>query len=142
MTTHTWSLIEECGGEHALRALLTDFYDRLYDDLFVGFFFLPHDKTQLIQHQFTYLTNHLGRRPAKGSIAPYEGKPMATAHQHIPILAGHFDRRHVILKDTLLTHDVPEHVRIAWLELDQSLRPLILNRGKQAAHALNTSEEA
>ena len=43
-----WTLIDRVGGEAALRALLRDFYDRLYDDMIVGFLFQPHDKEALI----------------------------------------------------------------------------------------------
>lgn len=132
-----WSLLEECGGEARLRALLQDFYDTLYNDVFIGFFFLPHDKQSLIEHQLHYVIHHLGKRPGADTFPPYEGRSMREAHQKIPILAGHFDRRHVLLKETLERHDVPEHVREAWLELDQRLRPLILKKGRAAADELN-----
>lgn len=62
---------------------------------------------------------------------------MVEAHRGLPILAGHFDRRHVLLKETLERHDVPQHVREAWLDLDQRLRPLILKKGRAAADELN-----
>ncbi len=133
-----WTLLDACGGHDALMALLTDFYDRLFDDLFVGFFFTPHDKQDLIAHQFAYITSHLGKRDP--STPRYTGRPMLKAHTHLPILAGHFDRRHVILSEVLRDHDVPEHVQHAWLELDQSLRPLILARGSDAARALNEAD--
>lgn len=132
-----WSLIEECGGEERLRAILQDFYDALYNDVFVGFFFLPHDKQTLIEHQFAYVTHHIGKRPQEGARAPYVGRSMLDAHKSLPILAGHFDRRHVLLGETLARHEVPEHVRIAWLDLDQRLRPLILKKGRDTADALN-----
>lgn len=111
-------------GEERLRALLTDFYDRLYDDIIIGFFFTPHDKQALIEHQLDYVCAHVGAGEGK-----YEGRSMRRAHEHHPILSGHFDRRHQILREVLEDHDVPEHVSRAWLELDSSLRTFILNQG-------------
>jgi hemoglobin len=137
MSTHDWVLVDECGGPDALMALLQDFYDRLYQDLFVGFFFTPHDKATLVAHQYAYITAHLG---ARSPVTPaYTGRPMIKAHAHMPILVGHFNRRHVVLREVLMAHKVPEHVRLAWLELDESLRGLILARGAKAAHELNHS---
>ena len=134
-----WDLIEELGGEEALEALLQDLYDRLYEDLLVGFFFAPHDKRRLIAHQRDYVRAHLGRR-ARG--ARYTGRSLLQAHAHLPILAGHFDRRHKILKSVLEAHNVVEHVTTAWLELDASARALILKRGAESARALNGSDQA
>ena len=38
------SLYDDLGGEPALRAVLRTLYDRLFDDLLVGFLFAGRDK--------------------------------------------------------------------------------------------------
>jgi hemoglobin len=125
-----WALDEALGGPDALQALLDDLYTRLYADLMIGFFFAPHDRAALIAHQRDYLMAHLGRRPQR-----YTGRPLREAHAHLPILPGHFDRRHRLLTQTLDDHHVPPHVRAAWLALDLSVRDLVLRLGARARSA-------
>lgn len=122
MTT-SWTLEGEL-GEAALSALLTDFYDRLFADIMIGFFFAPHDKQRLIEHQYDYVCAHVGQKTRA-----YTGRSMRKAHAHLPILVGHFDRRHQLLRDVLADHAVPTHVMEAWLELDASLRDFIVRTG-------------
>jgi len=53
-------------------------------------------------------------------------------HSKLPLLPGHFDRRHKLLEQTLEEQGVPEEVRRVWLRIDQSLRPSILAAGEDA----------
>lgn len=122
-----WDLIEEVGGEEAMLALMRRFYDRLFDDVMVGFFFANSDKEALVRSQIQYVHAHLGAR--RGD---YEGPSIHSAHAELPILSGHFDRRHQILSEVLEEFEVPEHVRQAWLALDRSMRPMVLRQGKDA----------
>lgn len=126
----TWSLAKEVGGDARLLALLTRFYDRLYDDVLIGFFFAPKDKATLVRSQFDYLTANLGDR-----LGTYEGPSIRRAHEHLAILPGHFDRRHVILQEVLTEFAVPEHVKDAWLAFDRSLRDFVLREGQKAIAA-------
>jgi truncated hemoglobin YjbI len=130
-----WNLIEECGGEAALKTLLRDFYDRIFDDVIIGFLFANSDKEALIESQFDYVTSVLGDR--SGS---YDGPTIRAAHQNLPILGGQFDRRHMLLKVVLLEYGVPEHVMDAWLELDQSLRDFVVNMGAAKRDELGVNE--
>lgn len=127
----TWRLDDEVGGPEALRAIVAELYAQLYDDLLVGFLFEPFDQAQLVAHQLDYLRAHLGDRSGR-----YTARSMRQAHQSLPILPGHFDRRHHLLKATLARHDVPAHVQEAWLGLDLALRPFVLNLGATARDAL------
>lgn len=111
---------DRLGGEGALRAILKDFYDRLFDDLLVGFFFQGKDKAQLIDHQYHFTARALG-----GPVT-YSGKTIAAAHKPLPILAGHFDRRHLVLRQTLEDHRVAEDIREVWLKLDLSFREVVV----------------
>lgn len=122
-----WSLPDAVGGRDVLWALLEDFYARLYDDVMVGFFFEPHDRQQLVAHQYDYVCAQLGQRSGA-----YQGRSMRRAHERLPILGAHFDRRHVILKEVLAVHQVPAPVVEAWLELDLKLRPFVVRMGAAA----------
>ena len=62
----------------------------------------------------------------------YEGKSIREAHSALPLLAGHFDRRHTLLKQALEQHHVPAAVRDEWLRVDASLRTSVLRSGEEA----------
>ncbi len=127
MSAPSWNLAREVGGEAVLSEIIHDLYERLFADMMIGFFFQPHDKSRLIQSQYDYLNAHLGDR---GGV--YEGPSIRRAHDLLPILPGHFDRRHQILVDVLQDHQVPAHVQEAWIEFDLSLRDLVVREGKKA----------
>ena len=121
-----WNVIEEVGGREQMQKLMRHFYDRLFDDALIGFFFADSDKEALVQSQIAYVHAHLGDRAGD-----YDGPSIRNAHIDLPIMRGHFDRRHQILKETLDEFDVPEHVQEAWLELDLSMRDMVLKRGEE-----------
>lgn len=111
---------EAAGGLDGIRSVVADFYDRLFSDVMVGFFFHGHDKGELTERQTQLVARALG-----GDVV-YEGRPIREAHAGLPILPGHFDRRHRILAETLADHGVDGAARDAWLSFDRRLRPLIL----------------
>lgn len=123
----SWRLAEEVGGNARLHEILTDFYDRLFDDALIGFLFQGHDKRHLIEMQAEYLRARLG-----DADVDYTGEPIRAAHDDLPITVGHFDRRHAILEDVLADWEMPDRVREAWLELDQTLRDLVVRTGEEA----------
>ena len=127
MSEESWILSEELGGADKLEAVIARLYDRLFTDMMIGFFFAGKDKAELIRSQITYVEAHLGARGMS-----YEGPSIRKAHAHLPILVGHFDRRHQILREVLEEFSVPEHVATAWLELDASLRDFVVGMGGKA----------
>src|SRR5580700_7798939 len=114
------------GGEPALRAVLRTLYDRLFDDLMVGFLFAGKDKEQLIVHQLWFTARFLGG-PSR-----YEGKSIPDAHAALPLLPGHFDRRHHLRAQALAEHRVPSAVASEWLRVDASLKTAVLRTGEEA----------
>jgi hemoglobin len=120
------TLYEAIGGEDAVRAVLQDLYDRLFADPIVGFLFEGKDKAHIVEQQLAFTCRFLGG-PQR-----YEGKPLPTAHAPLPLLPGHFDRRHHLLGIVLRAHHVPDAVREAWLGIDESLRTSVLASGEQA----------
>jgi len=120
------SLFDEVGGEAGLRRVLRTLYDRLFDDLMIGFFFAGKDKEKLIEHQLWFTARFLGG-PSR-----YEGRSLPDAHASLPILPAHFDRRHQILREVLEAEHVPQAVRDEWLRVDQSLKHAIVKSGEEA----------
>jgi hemoglobin len=119
------NLVERAGGEAGIEAILRDLYGRLFADLMVGFLFEGHDRERIIRVQTGFTRRLLGE-----TTAPYEGQSIPAAHAALPILPGHFDRRHHLLRQVLEAHAVDSEVREAWLRLDQALRPAVLRAGE------------
>jgi truncated hemoglobin YjbI len=120
------TLYDELGGEPVLRAVLTDLYDQLFDDLMVGFLFAGSDKAHIIEQQVAFTGRFLGGPQV------YAGKPLPEAHERLPLLPGHFDRRHHLLRKTLERHHVPEAVAAEWLRIDAQLKASVLKSGEDA----------
>jgi hemoglobin len=112
------------GGEPAIRRVVSELYEQLFDDLMVGFLFQGHDRQRIIDQQTLFTSRMLGADFA------YTGKPLPEAHASSPILPGHFDRRHHLLRQILETSGFEASAREAWLRLDLALRPVILKQGQ------------
>jgi hemoglobin len=120
------TLYEAIGGEGAVRAILQSLYDKLFADPIVGFLFQGKDKARIVEQQLAFTCRFLGG-PHR-----YEGKPLPEAHGELPLLAGHFDRRHRLLEETLAEHAVPADVARVWLNIDTNLRSSVLAAGESA----------
>ena len=118
------TFFERAGGEQGIRAAVQPLYERLFADPMVGFLFAGHDLQRIVDQQVIFTSRMLG------ADVPYEGKPLPEAHQASPILPGHFDRRHWLLREVLLSRGMEESAREAWLRLDLALRPVILKQGR------------
>jgi hemoglobin len=120
------SLYDAIGGEAKVRAILQLLYDRLFSDPMVGFLFEGKDKGHIVDQQVAFTCRFLG------GPQQYEGRPLPLAHASLPLLPGHFDRRHRLLAQVLEESDAPEPVRRAWLQIDQALRSSVLASGADA----------
>ena len=110
------SAYERIGGEEKLRAIVSDFVDRVTGDMMIGFFFRDVDKPRLKEMEVQFASAHLG------GPSTYEGRPVRTAHGAHPIMGGHFNRRLRLLDQTLQDHGVADDIRVAWLSHNESLR--------------------
>ena len=115
-------------GEAKLRAVLVDFYGRVFGDVMIGFLFEGKNRQQLIDREYEFTAQLLG-----GDVK-YTGRPMRTAHGHLTIFGGQFERRLQILKETLRDHHVDADVQAKWIEHTLSLRSQITNdKGSECA---------
>ncbi len=113
------TLYEELGGEPRLREIIDSFIDRVFEDRMIGFFFRNADKQRIKEMEFQLTARFLG------ADVKYQGRPLEVAHARHPIMGGQFARRLQILKETLERYGVPPHIRDAWIEHTERLRPLI-----------------
>lgn len=107
-------------GADKLRAVITDFYDRVFRDVMIGFMFAGKDKQHLIDREWEFAANFLGAPDVK-----YTGRPLRTAHANHTIFGGHFERRLQILKETMRDHAVDTDVQASWIDHTNALRAQI-----------------
>lgn len=104
-------------GAQALRAVIADFYGRVFPDVMIGFMFQGKDRQHLIDREYELTAALLG---APG--VTYTGRPMRVAHAQHTIFGGQFERRLQILRETLRDHAVDAEVQKAWIEHQLALR--------------------
>ena len=110
---------DRIGGEPALRAIIAEFVDRVFDDMMIGFMFRNASRERLREMEFQHAAEHLG-----GPVT-YQGRGLRDAHAPHRIMGGQFERRKKILSDVLARHAVPDETRTRWLEHVESLRGLV-----------------
>jgi truncated hemoglobin YjbI len=113
------TLFEEIGGEPRLREIIDAFIDRVFADRMIGFFFRNADKKRIKEMEYQLTAEFFG------ADVRYQGRPLDHAHAKHPIMGGQFARRLQILRETLEDFKVPQAIREAWLQHNESLRPLI-----------------
>ncbi len=107
-------------GAEKLRAVIADFYDRVFGDVMIGFLFQGKNKQHLIDREVEFTAGFLGGKEIK-----YTGRPMREAHAQSPIFGGHFERRLQILREAMADHAVDPEVQRVWLDHSYALRPQI-----------------
>jgi hemoglobin len=114
-------------GADELRAVLGDFYRRVFEDVMIGFMFRGKDRQHLIDREYELTAALLG---APG--ITYRGRPMRVAHAQHTIFGGQFERRLQILRDTLRDHGVDPDVQRVWIDHQLALRSQITrDRGSE-----------
>jgi hemoglobin len=106
-------------GEAGLRAVVTDFYSRIFGDVMIGFLFEGKNRQHLIDREVEFTAGFLG-----GDMK-YTGRSMREAHAKSPIFGGHFERRLEILRQTLRDNQVDPDVQKAWIDHTLALRAQI-----------------
>jgi truncated hemoglobin YjbI len=112
-------MYERIGGEPKLRAIISDFVDRVFEDIMIGFLFRNIDRRALKELEYQHAAEFLGA-PLR-----YRGRPLDQAHKQHRILGGQFARRKEILRHTLVAHSVSPDIIGAWLTHTESLRALV-----------------
>ena len=122
------------GGPVRLHELLVLFYQRMAKDLLIGFFFAGHDLEKIAKGQTQFILM------AAGLVERFEGKGPSTAHTSLPpILQGHFDRRLVLLRETLETQKLAPELITRWLRFEESFRLVVVS--EEVQHSPRTNKK-
>ena len=120
-------------GRDALRAVIADFYDRVFRDVMIGFMFQGKNKQHLIDREWELAAALLG------ADVKYTGRPLAAAHAQHTIFGGHFERRKQLLRETLRDHAVDPEIQQVWLDHTEALRSQITR--DQGSECKDTGED-
>lgn len=116
-----YRLYLNAGKKLGLKKVLTHFYLKLSQDVIVGFFFYGRDLDQIIANQLAFLLTTMRVK------SHYQGRSPKNAHKGLPpILSGHFDRRIIILEQTLKEYEFDPGDIKTWLEFEKSFRDQIV----------------
>lgn len=103
----------------AVKAIVTRFYERVFDDVMIGYMFQGKDRDRLIRVETELLLHHLD------SSVRYTGRNIGPLHQPLKIKTGQFDRRQQIFREVLEEFSVEEETKRRWLSKNESMRTLI-----------------
>ncbi len=112
---------EATPSKEQIKKVTTEFYDRVFTDPMIGHFFHNKDKKRLINSQIS-LTKVL----FSGTIPEGLPQKMADIHHALHINGSQFDRRQMILKETLEDLKTPNHLIDAWIDAEKSIKPWII----------------
>ena len=119
-STALTALFSSIGGEAGLEAILARFYEKMGKDVMIGFFFEGRDVHAIALMQKSFLLR------AWGVTQSYPGRSPADAHSKLaPILTGHFDRRLVLLAETLREFKVSEDEISLWVSFEERFRAAV-----------------
>ena len=124
-------------GPDRLRAVVVDFYQRVFDDVMIGFMFVGKNRQHLIEREYEFTAHFLG-----GPVV-YTGRPIKEAHAKTPIFGGHFERRLQILRNTLADHSIDAEVVASIVEHQQALRAMVTgDKGSECKDTLVVEQAA
>ncbi|WP_120631756.1 group 1 truncated hemoglobin [Ruegeria sp. EL01] len=114
------TLYEKYGGFSNVSKIVLSFYNTLLDNDEIGPFFDDVDMSRIVDHQTKFIASLLG------GPASYTDKQLRQLHSHLEINNAHFDELEVVLRGTLLEHDMAaDDVEVVVAEFGKR-RPLIV----------------
>ncbi|WP_144796396.1 group I truncated hemoglobin [Halorubrum depositum] len=120
--TESQSIYADIGGREAVEAVVSDFYDRVFDDPLLEPYFEGVDREALYAHQVQFVS------AVAGGPVSYEGADMRTAHEGMGITAEAFGRVATYLGEALRENGVAEGDVEAILEEVGALEPDVVGR--------------
>lgn len=128
-------LFEELGGRSMLEKINKLFYDKVYDDPWIGKYFKMIDQETIESQQVDFMTSVLGG----GNI--YLGKLPIPAHKHMVISEELFELRQSYLKEAFKEAGACAELVERWLKLDETFKPKIVKESEaECEKRFNTDE--
>ncbi len=94
----------------------------------VGYFFEGFNLGHIAEMQASFILR------AAGLTSTYSGHTPDRAHENLPpILPGHFDRRLMILKETLKGFGLDDVQIQTWVDFEDAFRPMIVKTDQDSS---------
>lgn len=116
------SVYRKIGGRKAVEAVVSDFYDRVFDDPLLEPYFEDTNREELYAHQVQFVSS------VAGGPVSYDGDDMREAHEGLEITDEAFDRVATYLGEALGENDVDEENAEAILEQVVELQPEVVGQ--------------
>lgn len=110
------SLFDRIGGRPTLERVMKRFYDKVYDDPWLGKYFESVPREVIESQQADFIQRSLGG----GQV--YCGKLPIPAHKNMFITEELYNLRHKYLEESLREEKIPEDVIKKWVDLDDAFR--------------------
>ena len=130
------SLYSQVGGETAVRAVVTEFYNRVLEDPALAPYFRHKQRKGLEESQVRFFTQALGGPTI------YQGPSMADAHKNLHITARNFDRVADHLNETLASLGVDSAHIDAIMNTVAPLKGDIVNENSMDTTSSNSTNSA
>ncbi len=115
-------LLEDIGGREAVLRIHQRFYDVIFDDPWLGQFFLGKPKTMLIRKQTDFMVAALGGENR------YSGDTPAFVHMHMYVTDEMAEFREKILYRAILDEGLSSAIAERWLKVDRSFKTGIVKQ--------------
>jgi len=116
------SIYAEIGGRDTVEAVVSDFYDRVFEDPVLEPYFDNVDRDALFAHQVQFIS------AVAGGPVSYDGVDMQRAHEGMGITEDAFDRVATYLAEALSENGVAENDVEAILEAVADLEPDVVEQ--------------
>ncbi len=127
--TQLKALFLKIGGEPKVKQILRDFYQKMSQDILIGYFFDGKNIQAIADTQLQFLLF------AAGLTSQYSGKLPTSAHLEMPpILRGHFDRRLILLQQILKENGLTEEDVETWIQFENAFRGVIVQDEKTSSN--------
>lgn len=122
LARHDTGLLTDIGGIEVIKKIHDAFYRRLFEDPWLGQFFLGKHEDILSEKQTAFMVN------AFGGQADYRGAMPAFVHMHMFITAEQADIREQYLLQAILNAGLDETIAKRWLAIDRLFRPAVVKK--------------
>lgn len=115
-------LLIAIGGEEVVRRVHQVFYDAMFDDPWIGQFFLGKPKSLLVDKVTEFMVS------AFGGSHRYRGATPAISHMHMFITEEVTDLRERFLHRAILSQGLSKEIADRWLAVDRLFRPAVVKQ--------------
>lgn len=120
--------LEQKHGSDILSRILLDFYEKASQDVLIGFFFDNKNLNDIAYKQSQFMLQTAGFLTSIKKTPSINIKSPKEAHEKLaPILSGHFDRRLVLLQETLNKYGLSKEEQQVWLSFEEAFRKQVVS---------------